>query len=243
MENLNSTEPTVGPVASPNGASGLSLKGLFEIFYQPFKFFTKLKENPKILVPSLAVIIISLISIYLISDILVKMQLESEAMQQRLQGQPLPPNVQFVMKINIIIFAGLASVLLPLVTAGIAFFWGNFVYGGKARFKQVLSVVLYGQFLFDVGGLIASLIIMAKGSFMAPFSLGVLAAQQGFDSIPFIALSKIDLFNIWEIIVIGIGLAVIYNFERNKGYTISVLSVGLLSILHIIIAAIGDMIM
>ena len=243
MENLNDTEPTAGTVISNSDSKGLSFRGLFEVFTQPGKLFAKLKDNPKILVPYLAVIIVSLISMFLIADVLTKTQLESDAMRERLQGQPLPPNVEIMIKYNIIIFGSLASILLPLITAGIAIFWGNFVYAGKARFKHILSVALYGQFLFDVGGLLASLIIMVKGSIMAPFSLGVLAAGQGLDSIPFIALSKIDLFNIWEIIVIGIGLASIYNFERNKGYMISVLSVGLISVMHIVFALIGKLFM
>ena len=126
-----------------------------------------------------------------------------------------------------------------LIAALFAMFFGNFVMGGKARFKQILSVMIYGQFLFEIGTLIASFFIYSKGQMMAPFSLAFLASGQGFQSLAFIALSKIDLFNIWDIIVVGIGLAAIYGFNRNKGYVLSVLSVGMLSILHVVFTALG----
>lgn len=244
MENLNNTEPAAAPIAAPDGGDkGLSFRGLFEVFYRPGKLFAQLKDNPKVLVPYLAVIIVSIISIYLIADIIMDLVMSSEAMRQRLQGQELPPQAMQIQKIVQMIMIVIISALVPIFIASFAIFWGNFVYAGKARFKQVLSVALYGQFLFEVGGLIGSLLIKAKGSMMTPFSLGVLAIDQGLESVSFIALSKIDLFNIWEIIVVGIGLATIYGFERNKGYMLSVLSVGLVSVLHIVFALIGSLFM
>jgi len=243
LENLNNAEPTAPVVVTHGDEKGLSFRGLFEVFYQPGKFFNKLKDNPKILVPYLAVIILSLIALILLSDVLLDMTMESEAMQERLQGQQLPPEAIKIQKIAQVVIGTLFSALIPLFIAALAWFWGNFVFAGKAQFKQVFSVVLYGQFLFSVGGLLATFIILAKGSMMAPFSLGVLVADQGFSSVIYTALSKIDLFNIWEIIVTGIGLASIYNIERNKGYMISVLSVGLISVMHIVLAMIGKLFM
>ena len=81
--------------------------------------------------------------------------------------------------------------------------------------------------------------MVAKGSMAISLSAAVLVASEGVDSFIYVALSKIDLFNIWEIIVVGIGLAAVYNIPRNKGYVLSVLSVGMLSILHIVFTAIG----
>jgi hypothetical protein len=54
----------------------------------------------------------------------------------------------------------------------------------------------------------------------------------------YVALSRFDLFIVWEIIVIGIGLSVLHGFSRNKGYALSVLSMGLLPVLNICLTAI-----
>jgi len=43
--------------------------------------------------------------------------------------------------------------------------------------------------------------------------------------------------------VIGIGLAAIYGFTRNKGYVLAVLSMGLLSLFHILATFVQNMFM
>lgn len=241
MENLNNSDQTAAvPVAARND-KGLSLRGFFEVFYKPGKFFENLKNNPKIIIPYILLLILSFIMMYLVLDVMLKIAMESDQLRDRLQGQPVPPQLEKIISINVLAGGVLAIILTPLLAAALAIFFGNFVMAGKARFKQILSVMIYGELLYIVGGLISAVLIAVQGKFMSPFSLGVLAINQGIDSIAFIALSKIDLFNIWEIIVVGIGLAAVYGFNRKKGYVLSVLSMGILSILHIIFAAIGKL--
>ena len=119
--------------------------------------------------------------------------------------------------------------LIPLVAALLALFWGNFVFAGKASFKQLLSVMAYGSIVSALGMLVVLPMALAKGDLAVGLSLGPLAASQGIESLAFVALSKIDVFIIWEIIVVGIGLAAVYGLPRNKGYRLSVLSTGMLS--------------
>jgi hypothetical protein len=101
--------------------------------------------------------------------------------------------------------------------------------------------MLYGELIYAVGNLIVLPLVLAKDSLAVGLNLGILVADRGLQDPLFAALSKVDLFVIWEIIVIGIGLAIIYGFPRNKGYKLSVLSMGLLTILGVAGAAIGSM--
>ena len=102
-------------------------------------------------------------------------------------------------------------------------------------------MMVYVELIALLGNLILSPMILAKQSMMVTFSLGALAASQGPESPLFVLLSKFDLFLIWEIIVLGIGLSILYKVPRNKGYLLSVLSMGLLAMLHVVAAAIGSM--
>ena len=52
----------------------------------------------------------------------------------------------------------------------------------------------------------------------------------------FLALSKASVFQIWEIIVAGLGLSAVCKISRNKGLLLSVLSIGGLSLLGAVIA-------
>ncbi|MEE8578087.1 MAG: YIP1 family protein, partial [candidate division Zixibacteria bacterium] len=170
---------------------------------------------------------------------IVQMQLDSPQMEQQLQGQPVTEQMKQMMKVSSSIALVLGLLLAPLCAAALALLVGNFFMGLKAGFKQVLSVMLYANIIYGLGMLVLAPMMVAKGSMVISLSAAVLVASEGIDSIIYVALSKIDLFNIWEIIVVGIGLAAVYNIPRNKGYVLSVLSVGMLSILHIVFTAIG----
>ena len=94
--------------------------------------------------------------------------------------------------------------------------------------------MLYGEIIYGLGMLVILPMVLAKKSILGSLSLAVLAAGQGPDSILYLALSKIDLFLIWEIIAIGIGLSIVYGVPRNRGYTLSVLSMGLLPVIQVL---------
>ena len=231
------------PVESspPMATSVSSFRGLIEVFYQPSVWFEKLRSDPKVLVPYIVLAIFTAVVFFVLGDLIVKMQMESPQMQEQLQGQPLPAQAAEMMWYSTVIGGSLVMMLVPLAAAALALFWGNVVFAGKASFKSLLSVMLYGELIYAVGNLLVLPLALAKDSLAVGLNLGILVADRGLQDPLFAALSKVDLFVIWEIIVIGIGLSVIYGFPRNKGYKLSVLSMGLLTILGVAGAAIGSM--
>lgn len=233
-----STPTEVQPAAD---GKGLSYKGLVEVFYQPAIFFEKLKNSPKILVPYLVLFVIVAGFFYGAADLILKMQMESPQFQAQMQGQELTPQMMAGMKYSTMVMGTVSMMLIPLLAAALGLFWCNFVFAGKAGFKQLLSIMIYGELIYMAGGLAVLPMMLAKGSMAVSMSLGVLVASHGIESVLYTALSKIDLFLIWEIIVIGTGLSILYRVPRNKGYLMSILSMGMLSILHIITTAIGAM--
>ncbi|MDF1544680.1 MAG: Yip1 family protein [bacterium] len=237
MENQNSVEP----VEVQPAESGLSYKGLHQVFTSPTEFFTKLKDNPKVLVPLLAISALMFLFLFFTVDLIVKMQMESPELQERLQGQPIPPQLATWMRYQTLIGGSLVESMIVLLAAAFALFFGNFVFAGKAKYKQLLSVMCYGEMIVVLGNLLVMPMMLMKNTLMVSLSLAVLAASQGPTSALYVALSKIDLFLIWEIMVIGIGLSIIYNLPRNKGYLLSVLSMGMLSILHVVFTAVGGL--
>jgi hypothetical protein len=232
----------VQPSAPQPGDAGLSSRGLIEVFYKPEEFFKKLVQSPKVLVPYLAFAAVMLVILFFTKDLVWDAMSTSASFQERMSKSPIPPEQMKVFFGYQFMIGGLIAMMLgPLVMAALALFWGNFVFAGKAGFKQLLSVMLYGEVLFAIGGLVNLPLILAKGNIMANLSLGVLAAGQGMDSVAYAFLSKFSVFYIWEFIAIGIGLAVLYNVKRSRGYTMALLSLGLLSAIGIATTAIGKM--
>ena len=220
------------------GDRALAFRGLVDVVLKPATFFEELRAQPKVLVPLLAVICLAVLFFIFTKDIIYTMQMNSPEGQKQMQNLTMTPQMEKVIKYQIVIFGSITLSLVVLIAAALAYFWGNFVFAGKAAFKQLFSVALYGEWIIALGMIVGLPIIIAKDTLIAPFSLGVLAAGQGLDSFAYTALSKIDLFGIWEIIVIGIGLSAVYGVPRKKGYLLSLLSIGMLSVLHVLFSGI-----
>lgn len=225
-------------VSSPKG---LSLKGVIQVLYEPSSFFQQINENPKVLIPYIVLGVLAFIFLFSTKNLIMQAQMSSSQFQQRLQGQELTPQIKQMIKISILGFGIIGMLLTPLIEAVFALFWGNFVLAGKAKFKKLLSVMLYGEIIYALGWIITMPFMLLKYSALVSFSLAPLVASQGPESMFYLILSKINLFLIWEIIAVGIGLSIIYGISRNKGYLLSFLSVGMLSILHIIFTGIGKL--
>lgn len=219
--------------------SGLSTRGIWEVILKPTAFFDKLRTQPKVLVPYLVLTVIWLVTFFLLQDLIWDMQKSSPQFQERLQGQELSPQIEQFTKMSIVVAGTIAMLLVPLMGAALALFFGNFVFAGRSNFKTLLSVFLYGEILFAIGSLVIVPLMLAKGSILVSLSAAVLVSDLGPESPLYVALSKIGVFYIWEIIVVGIGLGAAYQFPSNKGYLLSVLSIGTLLVLHVVMSAVG----
>jgi hypothetical protein len=216
--------------------AGQSLMGLWQVFYEPTAFFTKMKDNPKIMWAWIMSTLLIIVFMAGAADIIAQIQLDAA----RAQGQNIPDNIPMAyVKIPIIIFSGLAFGILPLIYAGIAMFWGNFVFAGQVRFKQLLCVSVYALLIYSFGSLLHLPLVLAKESMTVTFSPGVLVADQGMQSLAFVALSKFGVFNIWEYFAFSIGVGVMYGFKNKNGYIIGLLTLGLISALHVLSTWIG----
>ncbi len=231
-----STSMPVNDTPAPVTEKGLAFKGLWRVFYEPTAFFAKMKDNPKILWAWIMSTLLIVAFMYGASDIIAQIQLDTA----RAQGQNIPDNIPMAyIKIPIIIFSALAFGILPLIYAGIAMFWGNFVFGGLVRYKQLLCVSVYALLIYSFGSLLHLPLVLAKQSMTVTFSPGVLVADQGMQSLAFVALSKFGVFNIWEYFAFSIGVGVMYGFKNKNGYIIGLLTLGLISALHVLSTWIG----
>lgn len=225
MEQTNSA----GTVSPQQGVKGLSFKGLYQVFFRPGEFFAQLKSRPKVIVPWVAAILVMLLAFWLVVDLTLAL-----AKQYQQPQQPVPESVLYYLSIFQPV---VAYALYPFFVTALAMLVGSFMLGERARFKQIFSVALYGTFIFAVGKLVVAPLALAKGTILFSISLGILAPEADPKNWLYLLLTKIELFNIWEIIATGIGFSAVYNLPRNKGYLISVLSIGLLSVIAVILGS------
>jgi Yip1-like protein len=151
-----------------------------------------------------------------------------ELMRERVQG-PMTPVFTAAGDVVFIPF-------LAVVVAGLLIAVFNAVMGGNATFKQVLAIVVHSQFLSAFQALFMFPIDYAKQTMSSPTTLAVF--MPFLDEGTFFArlMGSIDLFRIWWIVNLAIGMGVIY--KRRTGPIATTMLV-LYAVIALCIAAIG----
>jgi hypothetical protein len=101
--------------------------------------------------------------------------------------------------------------IIYLVAAAILFAVFNAAMGGNATFKQLFSVVVHSGPVMLLGQLFTIPLNYARGSMTSATNLGVFMPMLDEDSFAANLLSTIDIFLVWYVIVLAIGLGVLYR--------------------------------
>ncbi len=148
------------------------------------------------------------------------MVLEMQVEQtERFTGQPVTDETYEVLRqrgqfgaymalLGSFIFVPFVSVVMT------AILWAAFntIMGGTATFKHVMAVVVHSQIIGSVGGLISAPVMYMRGQMSTSVAnLGALAASLDEGSYLARVLGMIDLFAVWWIVVLAIGLATLYK--------------------------------
>lgn len=130
-------------------------------------------------------------------------------------------------------------VLLPLLAAmiaGIVIAVFNAVLGGNATFKQTYAVVVHSGFLLALQQLFVYPLDYVKQSMASPTTLAVFLPFLDEGTFAARCLGSIDLFRIWWIVNLAIGIGVLYK-KRTTPIATTMLAV--YSVIALVIAAVG----
>ena len=142
------------------------------------------------------------------------------AQTERITGQPMSSDqyvqMQQGMAYGRYFAAGSMFVVIPVMTVLFsALYWAffNIVLGGSATFGQVLTVNAHSQVITALGTLLGAPVQILQGTFSqtGPFNLGALAPMLDPASGLAIFLGAVTFFGLWQTIVSGIGLGVLYR--------------------------------
>ncbi|HEY0871863.1 MAG TPA: YIP1 family protein [Vicinamibacterales bacterium] len=121
------------------------------------------------------------------------------------------------------------------VLAGILWAVFNAAMGGDARYKQVLSVLIHSAVISALGQVFTGTINYFRGAVTSATSLSAILPIFEEDTFAGRLAGAIDLFAIWWIIVLAIGLGVLY---RRKTQPIAITLFAVYAVIAIGIAAI-----
>ena len=101
--------------------------------------------------------------------------------------------------------------VLYVIVAGLLFVIFNVGMGGSATFKQVFAVVVHAAPIGVLGQLFTMPMNYARGTMSSATNLGVLLPMLDETSFAARLAGMIDLFLIWQLLVLAIGLGVLYR--------------------------------
>jgi hypothetical protein len=114
--------------------------------------------------------------------------------------------------------------LMMLITAGILFAVFNAALGGTSTFKQVFSVVVHSSAVSVLGQLYTMPMNYARGTLNSASNLAVLLPMIDEASFAGRLLGMVDLFIIWWLLVLAIGLGVLFR-RRTQPIAVSLMAV------------------
>ena len=212
------------------------------VFTSPTKAFTQFVQKPRLLMPLLAVIVISSLGGIGSGEYGARIQydmmktstvLPPQALEQMRQDAENPNLIQIALMTPAMMVFG--SVLAALV----AWFLGAVIFGGQAKFKAIWGVGLLADLIVHIGGLLRLPLVHAKGTMYVSYGLAALFPDKDFTSIGYSLLYYLDAFAVWAIIVAGIGYGAVFGITRGRGLAVSVIATLLLFILIVMLSVVG----
>ncbi len=208
--------------APPGGDLGFLARGS-NIYFSPKKTFEAVKLRPFWVWPMILLVLLGT-GFYFwtvqprMKDALEKMRKNENIMNLPAERrQEIFERTESQFKSPLWISVGtIIGIAYYFVVAGILFFVGNIIMGGEGRYGQILGVFVYTNFVAIPEMLVQGLLATAKGTLNTPLSLAVFFPSDQSETFAYRLINGFDIFSIWFVSVLIIGLATVYNFKAGK---------------------------
>jgi hypothetical protein len=217
MEQVISTIP---PEEKPIGGASKILN----MFFEPKRVFESLKIKPTWLVPFIIVALLGIGFFYSTYPYIMNQQVErikdndkipeeqKQVIIDKMTERTHPPVWQLFL-------APLGTIVVLVAVAGILFFVFNVILGGDSSFRRVFSVYCYSSLIAVPAMIVKYPLIMMKKDLNVQTSLALLLSADSKNSFLYSFLSSFDIFTIWQLILVSMGMGILYRYSTKKAFT------------------------
>jgi len=220
---IDSTQPAPAPVTKN------AFQRIAGVFFSPVETFADIARKPDILVPLLVILVISYVGTFLSMP-----HLDWDAMvaQQAEMVKKQNPNVSDAdiermgritkSMTKVMGYMGPILIIIGYLIVALVVWGACRLMGGEGDFKQAFSATLYAHFPRVLLGIIAAVVIMARGMVDPSTLATVVKSSPAFlvdmkeQPVLFALLGSIELFQIWTIVLLIIGFAALTKLSRAK---------------------------
>ncbi|MBN2010826.1 YIP1 family protein [candidate division KSB1 bacterium] len=202
------------------------IQKIINVFVSPKQTFESIDRKPDWVIPFVIILLVAIAFMILTMPVLGPIQMEKQRAKMEERGmsdqqieQAMSIADKPIMKIIGPVIGTITIIIIFLAISGIVMLVGNMSLGTKASFKKVFSAFTYTSLIGSLNQLLILPIMLNKNSAEVHFSLATFQSVDNADTLMYQFLKKIDLFAIWQIAVLGIGLAIIYRTTTKKSTT------------------------
>lgn len=213
---------------------------MIRLFYTPRETFESLARKRSAadwLVPATLNVVVATIAAVLILPFTA--EFNREVMQQRMQGISDEERkiveqyrTQGIMQASTLIVTPIVLFVFIFIFAALCLLAGKLL-GGLLSYGQVLTIVVYAGLINIPQHIVKTLLILATETPLVQIGLGVFLSEEALRSFSGHLLSLIDPFVVWSVVITGLGLSIVGQFDRRKAYA----GVGIITIVWLSFAA------
>lgn len=217
---MEQVSPSAQPEEKPLGGASK----IINTFFEPKKVFESLKIKPTWLIPFLIVTLLGIGSFYYTFPFIMAQQVEriqenekipeeqKELIIEKLTEKDHPPLWQLAL-------APIGTLVSLVIVAAVLFFVFNVLLGGDSAFRRIFSVYCYSSLIAIPAMIVKFPLIMMKENLNVQTSLALILSVNEKDTFLYSVLSSFDIFTIWQVILVSMGLGVMYKYTTKKTFT------------------------
>ena len=206
------------------------MKKLIEIVYNPRKVF---QEDGGFIIPFIAVIILSIVFLVILTPVRFEQILQN--VTERIQDLPQEQQERILGSMtvkNIIIRGGIAILIMvpiKIILQALIYQVSLPLIGGELSLKNSLFILSYANLISTFSGFLKVPVALISKNINVRTDLSIFLPQGS--GYLWKVLSQIDLFTIWSLGILGLGLSIMGKVEQKKAYML----VGLLWLAYILL--------
>jgi len=206
------------------------MKKLIEIVYNPRKVF---QEDGGFIIPFIAVIILSIVFLVILTPVRFEQILQN--VTERIQDLPQEQQERILGSMtvkNIIIRGGIAILIMvpiKIILQALIYQVSLPLIGGELSLKSSLFILSYANLISTFSGFLKVPVALISKNINVRTDLSIFLPQGS--GYLWKVLSQIDLFTIWSLGILGLGLSIMGKVEQKKAYML----VGLLWLAYILL--------
>ena len=210
-------EPTAPPVAA---APDLSLpQRIWGALVSPRAVFESLRARPRLLGAILVLVVLMVAAGFLLADLTLEQQLAGLDNRPDMteEGRVQAERMMTLTITKVGPFLGAAiGVIVVFVIAAVLLFVGNVLLGGDAKYKQYAAGTAHASMVVIPAMLVRVPLALATGDLQATTSLAALLSPESRGTMLHTALSRLDVFDLWQVALTVIMVAVMARVDTKK---------------------------